>query len=330
MPSFAFNRRRLFSHAAMATGVGVAMNMFPDALKKSLGAENLKPAKFKYSFCNEVFGNQPFGQVCELLAGLGYEGVEIAPFTVSNFVTDIPSSRRAEMRGQAEKAGLKIVGLHWLLAKTKGLHLTTADAEVRRNTSKYLGELARFCSDLGGKVMVFGSPNQRNLAPGMSKEQGMKHAAEVLQAAMPALEKANVTLAFESLAPKETNFINTAADAVKLAEAVDSPHCRIVLDCKAMSSERQSKPTDPTPYPWMPELIHKYHGKWMVHFHANDPNMLGPGFGKLDFVPIMRALRAVNYCDWVSVEPFDYSPGPERLARESLEYLRKCSDKAGA
>lgn len=276
-----------------------------------------------------MFGNQPFGKVCELLAGLGYKGVEIAPFTVSNFVTDIPSSRRTKMRKQAKKAGVEIVGLHWLLAKTKGLHLTTADAEVRRNTSKYLGELARFCADLGGKVMVFGSPNQRSLEPGMSKEQGMKHAAEVLRAAVPAFEKNNVVLAFESLSPVETDFVNMIAEAFELAKMVDSPHCRIMIDCKAAASEKNHETTGDTPYSWIPDLIRKHH-KWMVHFHANDPNMLGPGFGKLDFVPIMRALREVNYCDWVSVEPFDYSPGPERLARESLEYLRKCSDKAGA
>ena len=77
----------------------------------------------------------------------------------------------------------------------------------------------------------------------------MKHAADVLRAALPALEKTDVTIALEPLAPAETNFINTAADGVELMELVGSPRCRLHLDCKAMAKPK------PTP---IPELIHKY------------------------------------------------------------------------
>lgn len=314
----ALSRRRLLSCAAMASGVGAAAELFPTAVKKCLGEEDRPPAKFKYSICNETFGGWPFERICRFAAECGYAGVELAPFTFANLITDVSAARRAELRRQAEAAGLEVVGLHWLLAKTEGFHLTSGDEDVRRKTAEYLVELARFCADLGGKVMVFGSPKQRDLAPGMSEEQGMRHAAEVLRAAMPAMDKAGVTLALEPLAPAETNFLNTAAAAEKLIGQVDSPRCRLLLDCKAMASE--STPT--------PELIRK-HRQWLVHFHANDPNLRGPGFGELDFVPILRALREIDYRGWVSVEVFDYAPGPERLARESIEYMRKCAAKLG-
>ncbi|MBN1394352.1 MAG: sugar phosphate isomerase/epimerase [Pirellulales bacterium] len=313
----AISRRRLLSRGVAAAGLGAAANLLPSALKTSLGEEEHPRPKFKYSICNETFEGWPFEKACKFAARCGYAGVEIAPFTISNFVTDVPAERRRQLRRQAEEAGLKIVGLHWLLAKTTGFHLTSPEAEVRRNTTKYLVELARFCSDLGGNRLIFGSPQQRNLAPGMTKEQGMKYAAEALRPAMPELEKMDVTLALEPLAPAETNFLATAAEAVELIELVDSPRCRLILDCKAMSSE-------PTP---VPELIRK-HRRLLVHFHANDPNRRGPGFGKLDFVPIMRALQEIDYRDWVSVEVFDYTPGPERLAKESIDYLRECAAKA--
>lgn len=271
----------------------------------------------KYAICNETFLDWPFEKAFAFARECGYTGIEIAPFTINPDARQITAEKRNEVRRQAEKAGLDVVGLHWLLAKTEGLYLTTPDAAVRRATTAYVEELARLCRDLGGSILVFGSPLQRNLLPGVSLDEGMKYAAEVFQAAMPVLEDLDVTLAIEPLGPAEGNFLLTAADGVKLMQMVGSPHCRLHLDCKAMSSEG-------TP---IPEIIRRC-APWMVHFHANDANKLGPGFGEIDFVPIFEALGQIDYRGWVSVEVFDYSPGVERLARESIEYMQECAEQA--
>jgi sugar phosphate isomerase/epimerase len=270
----------------------------------------------KFAICNETFQDWPFEKAFAFAAECGYTGLEMAPFTIANDVTDISAERRAEVRRQADAAGLEIVGLHWLLAKTEGLYLTTPDADVRRKTTEYLGELARFCADLGGKVMVFGSPQQRDLLPGISHDEAMEHAAAVILAAVPVLEETEVTLALEPLAPQETDFMRHATDAVRLAEMIGSPQVRLHLDCKAMSSE--SIP--------IPELIRRNHAL-LAHFHANDPNLQGPGFGDLDFMPVLQALGEVDYQGWVSVEVFDYTPGVERLARESILHMQECLAK---
>ena len=187
---------------------------------------------------------------------------------------------------------------------------------ARRPTT--LIALAQFCADVGGKVLVLGSPKQRNLLPGVSRAEGMNRSAEVLHAVLPTLEKTGVTIAIEPLTPKTTNFINTAADAAELIGKVASPFCRLHLDCLAMSAE--SMP--------IPDVIRK-NRSILVHFHANDPNGQGPGFGRLDFVPIFKALREIDYGGWVSVEVFDTKPGGQRLASESLRYMRDCLAKLG-
>jgi sugar phosphate isomerase/epimerase len=268
---------------------------------------------WKWAICNETFAGWPFEKAFALAAQCGYQGIEVAPFTIATDVREISPARRAEVRSQAAKAHLEIVGLHWLLAKTEGFHLTSADVAVRRRTARYFGDLARFCADLGGKIMVLGSPRQRSLQPGVSRADAMGYAAEVLRMALPDLEATGVTLAIEPLRPKDTDFINTAAEGLELVRRVESPHFRLHLDCLAMSSE-------PTP---IADLVRRYRS-WLVHFHANDASGQGPGFGRTDFAPILRALAEISYRGWVSVEVFDMSAGPERIARESLQYMRKC------
>jgi sugar phosphate isomerase/epimerase len=306
-------RRDMLKQAARAGGLGAAVTVLGLPWAECRGEETKKPSHMKYAICNEIFGDWPLEKAFAFAAECGYRGIEIAPFTIGQLVTDISAKRRAEVRRLAERAGLEVVGLHWLLAQTKGFHLTTSDAQVRRKTADYFGELARFCADLGGKIMILGSPQQRSIAPGTTKEQGMKYAAEVLLANVPTLEKADVVIGLEPLTLEETNFLTTAAEAVELMELVGSPQCRLHLDCKAMATEAIP----------IPELIRKYRGIF-VHFHANDPNRQGPGFGELDFVPILAALQDVAYRGWVSVEPIDYSAGPERIARESIQYLQHC------
>jgi len=252
-------------------------------------------------------------RACAFAAECGYTGLEIAPFTLAARASDVSPGQREEIRRQAETAGLEIVGLHWLLAKTEGFHLTSPDAAVRQRTADYLVDLARLCGDLDGQVMVLGSPVQRNLAEGMTKAQGMAYAHEVLCEVLPVLESHSVVLALEPLGPQETNFLLTAADAVELIDRVGSRQIRLHLDCKAMASEA-------TP---IVDLI-RQNRHLLAHFHANDPNLQGPGFGSLDFVPIFNALQEIRYEGWVSVEVFDYAPGIERLARESIEYMRRC------
>ena len=97
---------------------------------------------FKLGICNELFEGQEFGSVCRLVKSLGYDGLEIAPFTGSGLVTELSAARRRELRAMVEDAGLETIGLHWLLAKTEGFYLTSPEERVRRETGDYLMALA--------------------------------------------------------------------------------------------------------------------------------------------------------------------------------------------
>lgn len=275
-------------------------------------------APFRYAICNETFGDWPLAKACDFAADCGYGGIEIAPFTLASLATDLSPQARGELRRTVARSGLDCVGLHWLLAKTEGFHVAHPDAAVRGRTVDYLGELARLCHDLGGRVLVFGSPNQRSLLPGVTPEQALDHIHEVFSRLVPVLETTDTVVALEPLSPVETDVLTTAAETCRLIERIGSPHVRLHLDVKAMASEA-------TP---IPEIILSS-ARHLEHFHANDVNLQGPGFGAVDFGPIFAALDEARYAGWVSVEVFDYAPGPERLARESIAHMRRIEAELG-
>lgn len=279
----------------------------------------------KIALCNEMFQSWSLENQFEAFAAWGYDGTELAPFSLDpDFInnayptmdlTRITPSIRKRIVSCAQKTGVEVSGLHWILAQTSGYHITTADSEVRKKTSEYLSQLAMFCAELGGSYMVLGSPGQRNIAQGQKREDAFQNALDTISNVLPTLEKTGVVLALEALAPTETNFWTNADETLQFIRALGSPkYVSLHLDCKAMhGGEYQS----------IPDTI-KYAGgiKELVTFHANDPNLQGPGFGRLDFKPIMASLKEINFNGWIGVEPFDYSPGIVELGRKSIQCLQ--------
>lgn len=265
----------------------------------------------KLGICNELFAGWPWEKLCDFVRSVGYQGIEVAPFTLADRVESIPAQHRAALRETAESRGLEIIGLHWLLMTPPGLYITHPEAGIRRETARYFIELVGLCADLGGEAMVIGSPKQRSLLPGVKRDQAMGYAADVFTPCLERAAKRGVTLAIEPLSTRETDFLVCASDAVELIERIDHPNFRLHLDVKAMSDE--DKP--------IPQIIRES-AKHLAHFHVNDPNLLGPGMGEIGYEPIIAALRRAGYDGWLSVEAFDMQFGAEKIAKSSLEYLK--------
>lgn len=272
----------------------------------------MEPDSMQFGICSEIFQGWKLGDAMRFAAETGYDLIEIAPFTLAKYVTDISPVDRQSIREEAKQAKIGISGIHWVLAHTEGLHVNHPDPAIRQRTATYFRELVDFCADIGGKSMVIGSPKQRQILDGVAPEQAWIWARETFREAVTRAEDRSVTLCFEPLAPSETNFINTAAEAIRFVKEIPSPNFKIILDVKAMSSEPKT----------IPEIIRESTPHF-AYFHANDRNLKGPGFGDVDFVPIATALREVGYQGVVSVEVFSFEEGPETIARQSLEYLRK-------
>jgi sugar phosphate isomerase/epimerase len=274
----------------------------------------------KLGICNELFENREFGEVCQVVKSLGFDGLEVAPFTLAPSIFSLSPIRRRELASTIADAGLETIGLHWLLARTDGFYLTTPDEATRRATGDYLVALAELTRDLGGSLMVLGSPKQRDLLPGVTYAQAKGYTIELFERIMPAIAGLGIELCLEPLAKTETNFLNTCAQAMEVIEQVGHPHLKLHLDVKAQSGESGTT---------VPELIRRF-APFAGHFHAQDVNLRGPGMGNVDFVPIMKALVDSRYDRWVSVEVFDFTPGAEETARQSIECLKRSLGSAAA
>jgi sugar phosphate isomerase/epimerase len=267
----------------------------------------------KFALCNEMFEDRPMTEVCSVVRELGYQGLEIAPFTLAPSAEEVTAEQRKEVRKIIKDHGLQTVGLHWLFAGPTGLHMTTTDNQVWGRTRDYLSCLLDLCSDLGGKVLVLGSPKQRSIVESQSKDSAWLRAVELLSSVLDKAGQLGLTICLEPLSPVETDFINTVAEGMEMVRQIGHPNLKIHLDVKAMCSES-------TP---VPEIIRSVNADDIGHFHVNDANLYGPGMGDVDYTPIAEAIKDVGWDKWLSVEVFKYDPDPETIARKSIEYLKQ-------
>lgn len=275
--------------------------------------------KMKYSVCNELFGTMALGHAARIVEAAGFGGMEFAPYTI--FGDFSPGAIRSGIRSVKkilDGEGLSFVGFHWLLAKPDGLHVASPDKAVRAKTIEHLKLLADCAGELGGGVLVFGSPRQRGTSPGVTKAQAETALVDALREVAPRVASSGSSLLVESLSPEQTDVVNTLAQAVFCAQAAGSPAVSSMFDFRNVSSEAE---------PW-DFLLERHYGS-IRHVHANEIDGRAPGTGKSDYLPAFRTLLAHGYDGWVSVEIFHTPPDPEKILKDSMELFVRLENLGG-
>ncbi len=276
--------------------------------------------EFRFAFCNESMQGMSWREQCELVGRAGYQGIEIAPFSlVQESIEELSPARRREMVRAMKTAGIECAGLHWLLSPPPpGLHVTTPDKERRRKSWAYIEELIDFCGDLGGTVMVFGSPKGRSTTGGQSVAEAKNHLADGLSLVADRAQSRGVKILIESLGHDQTDVVNSLAETVELLGRIGHPAIQTMFDFHNTLDE-----TDP-----FPALIEKYFPRIRhVHVQEMDGRHLGAGNAEKEFAPSFQKLKDLRFDKWFSVEVFDFSPGPATLAAESMKTLRAIERK---
>jgi sugar phosphate isomerase/epimerase len=267
--------------------------------------------RFRHAMCNEAFEGRPFAQACASIRKAGYEGIEIAPFTLAEDPAALSPALRREYRSVIEGTGLRFAGLHWLLVSPAGLHVTTGDPAVRERAWRYIHHLVDLCGDLGPDgVLVFGSPKQRGTTVGVSRAQATRHFADGLAGVAPHAAERGVTVLIEALPADQCDVVQTLGEAVELVREIDHPAIRTMFDVHNAAGETEPHAS----------LVEK-HFALIRHVHVNEPDGRHCGRGSYDFRPVLEVLGRHHYAGWISLEAFDFSYGAETIAGESLRYL---------
>jgi D-psicose/D-tagatose/L-ribulose 3-epimerase len=268
----------------------------------------------RIALCNEVIAPMPFPQQCEYAAKLGYDGLEIAPYTLSEEPHRMGAAQLAAARSAAEDAGIAVTGLHWLLVKPAGLSISTRDDAVRKRTIDVMHLLIDQCAELGGKYLVHGSPHQRRVDPGETRAAAMARARDSFAAVADHAAKAGVVYCIEALSSEQTPLINTLEEAAQLVAEIASPAVRSMLDCSS-AGRMEKEPVHALIDRWLPKGL-------IAHVQVNDRNRQGPGQGEQRFAPLLASLRRHRYAGDIAVEPFDYVPDGPAAAARAIGYMR--------
>ncbi len=270
----------------------------------------------KLALCNEVLGDRALAEQCEYAAALGYAGLEIAPYTLDELPHQVPADKRRDIRQTIEASGLVVSGLHWLLVTPPDLSITSADAGVRAKTREVMCGLVSLCGDLGGAVLVHGSPKQRWLpddpaAAAAARGWALDAFAEVAAAA----EACGVTYCIEALAPPHANFVTTVAEAAAIVDEIASPALRTMIDLGAARANPAEAPVEELIAKWLPS-------GHVAHIQLRDRSRRGPGQGDDTFAGPLDALDRHGYRSWIAVEPIELEPDGLATAAYCAGYVK--------
>ena len=269
----------------------------------------------KLALCNEVLQPLPLAAQCEAASRMGYDALEIAPFTLTGEPEALDSATAHQVRATAHSHGLAVSSLHWLLVKPTGLSLVSDDAALHRRTLDLLRRLIDFTAACGARVLVHGSPRQRSPGPGQSVADASARFEAAMAELAPHAASAGVVYCIEPLGRFETPVINTVAEAAAMVDRIGSPAMRTMLDVSA-ASHNETEPVH--------EVLRRFLASGHIaHVQVNDRNRRGPGQGETDQRPVLQVLKDSAYAGWVAVEPFDCVPDGPGCAEASARHVHQ-------
>ncbi len=248
----------------------------------------------------------------------GFDAVEIPLFEPREV-------EAAEIRRGLEENALECTCCSILVG---GRNVISDDAEVRRRTRVHLADCAKVAAELGAKLIAGPLYSPVGYLPGRRRNADeWKWAVECYRTIGDTLAEHDVTIALEPLNRFETYFLNTAADAVQLCDEIGHANVGILFDTFHANIEEKDV-----------AAALRLTARHLKHVHTCENDRGIPGTGHVDWPGVFKALREMQYDEYLTIESFgfalgalsaaasiwrDIAPTPESIAFEGVEFLRR-------
>lgn len=265
----------------------------------------------KLAVSNVAWYTKEIDGFLRFIKGIGCQGIELAPSMLWDEPINASLRERLELRKKIEDSGLKLVGLQALLYAHRDF-LIFKDDLMRQKIIDYFNKLMDFCVDLGGELLVFGSPGNRNIN-NVPAEMAYAIAVDFFRKVGQEAGERGIFFCIEPLGKKETDFINTVAEAEKLISDVGNPKgFGLHIDVKGIIDE------DEVDAPYLTQSFS--HAK---HIHLNDPGLTPPGSTGYDHRRVRARMEGSNYARFVSIEMKRQDLNVENAIHSAVEYVKK-------
>jgi D-psicose/D-tagatose/L-ribulose 3-epimerase len=247
----------------------------------------------------------------------GFDGVEIPIFRPRGF------------EAAAVRRGLEANGLECVVScvLVDGFSLASDDADVRRRTVAHLAEVAEAAAAVGARIVAGPLYSPVGYRPGRRTETEWQRVVEGYRALAPSLASSGITIAIEPINRFETHFLNTAADAARLCDAIDHPNVGVLFDTFHANIEEK-------------DIADGYRtvARHLKHVHLSENDRGTPGTGHVPWRQVFDVLREIGYDGWANIESFSFAIGdisaatsiwrdlastPESIAFDGLRFLAR-------
>ncbi|MBI3695491.1 MAG: sugar phosphate isomerase/epimerase [Acidobacteria bacterium] len=248
----------------------------------------------------------------------GADGIEVPMFTPGEF--DVEGVKRAQRDFD--------LGCTICAVNPAGINPTSDDPAVRARSLEHWKQVADTASRAGIRVVAGPLYAPVGYLPGWRRTPDeWRWGVEFYRALDPALRSTGVTFAIEPLNRFETYYLNTAADAVRFVEEIDSPQVGILFDTFHANIEEKDV-----------AAAYRHCGRRLAHVHTCENDRGVPGTGHVDWPGVFAALKAIGYDGWLMIESFnstikelaaataiwrDLAPSLDDIAFQGVAFLKK-------
>lgn len=236
---------------------------------------------FRYTYNTLVYGEEPIAAGIDRIAKLGYNGVEL--------VGEPEQQDETAIRSALEEHG--VVASSIISIYTPERDIVSSSPDIRAHAIKYVKGNIDYASRLGADVVTFTPTACMKIVPEADLTQEWSWAVDAARELSGYAGENGVRLALEPWNRYETYLINRTEQALEFLDEVDSPHMGYMVDTFHMSIEERD----------IADSIRQA-GSRIAHVHLADSNRAAPGYGHLDFEPIIQAIIDSNYTGWISYE----------------------------